>query len=218
MENRIMNDVVKTPIPITPDMLSSMTRVTTDIECLHDVDKKHFNFSDAEYLGIGVACNIDHEGNHKDFVTNDSAFRYYGHLAKHQMIIGYNTIGFDFPLLGGCLLTPQNAYAKRFVGGNLGRRIVDLCVDFNEALGKRVSLNDVSIPTLGDAKEMDGGFAPQHFRNGKIMEVLEYCRGDVRRTDDLFVKAVMGEGLKVKIKKTGEIKTFKCTPKLRWAF
>lgn len=206
----------KLPIPITPEMLQSMSRVTTDIECLHDVDRKHFNFSDAEYLGIGCACNIDHEGNYKDFVTDNSAFRYYGYLSKHQMIVGYNTIGFDFPLLGGSLLTPQNPYSKRFVAGNFGGRIVDLCLDFTEALGHRIGLEKVSGPTLGDRKEMDGGFAPEHFRNGKILEVIEYCRGDVRRTDDLFVKAVRGEELKVETK--SGLKTFKCTPKLRWAF
>lgn len=206
----------KQPIPVTPEMLQSMTRTAFDIECLHDVDKKHFNFSDSEFLGIAVACGLDHEGEFKDFVTDASAFRCFGYLMKHQMVIGYNTIGFDFPLVGGSLLTPQNPFSKRYVAGQLGGRIVDLAVDFAEALGHRISLEKVSIPTLGDKKEMDGGFAPEQFRNGKILEVIEYCRGDVRRTDDLFVKAVMGEELKAETK--NGIKTFKCTPKLRWAF
>ena len=45
------------------------------------------------------------------------------------------------------------------------------------------------------------------------MEVLEYCRGDRRRTKDLFVKAVNGEELKVET--NSGIKTFKCKVTLR---
>jgi hypothetical protein len=211
-----VTDPNKEPIPITVEMMESMSRVNFDIECLHDVDKKHFNFSDSEFLGIAVACCLDHEGEFKDFVTDASAFRCFGHLMKHKMIIGYNTIGFDFPLLGGSLLTPQNPYSKRYVASQFGGRIVDLAKDFSEVLGHRISLQKVSVPTLGDAKEMEGGFAPEQFRRGKILEVIEYCRGDVRRTDDLFVKAVRGEDLMAETK--NGIKTFKCTPKLRWAF
>jgi len=179
---------------VTPEMLQSMTRATFDIECLRDVSKP-FGFDNAEFLGIACACTINHEGVYKDFVEDISAFRCFGYLNKHQMIVGYNTIGFDFPLLGGSLLTPENPYSKRYVENSFKGRMVDLAKDFSEALGHRVKLESVSIPTLGDHKEMQGGYAPQHWRNGKCMEVIEYCRGDVRRTDQLLIKAVMGEEL-----------------------
>lgn len=198
---------------LTPEMLQSMTRATTDIECLHDVDKKHFGFDDAEFLEIAVACTVNHEGEVRDF-TRDEAFRYYGYLSKHHIICGYNVLGFDFPLIGGQLLSPQNPAAKRFVGNQLKGRIVDLAKDFSEALGHRIKLESVSIPTLGDQKEMQGGFAPELWRAGKKMEVIEYCRGDIRRTDALLVKAVNGEELKYE-NKNGDIKTFTCQVKLR---
>src|SRR3972149_3818199 len=75
-----VNDIDKTPKPVTPEMLKNLTRVTTDIECYHDIDKKHFNFTDSEFVGIAVACNVDHNGEYKDFVTDAQAFRYMGYL------------------------------------------------------------------------------------------------------------------------------------------
>ena len=201
------------PTIVTPEMLQTRTRVTMDIECLHDVDMKHFKFSDAEFLEIAIACTVNHEGEVRDF-TRDEAFRFFGHMNQHNIICGYNTLGFDYPLIGGQLLAPQNPASKRFIENTFKGRTIDLLKDFQEALGHRISLANVSVPTLGDHKEMDGGFAPEMWRKGKKMEVIEYCRGDIRRTDALLVKAVNGEELKY-MNKGGDIKTFKTKVKLR---
>jgi len=202
-----------TPTIVTPELLKTMSYCVTDIECLHDVDMKHFKFDDAEFLGLATACVVDQNDDYRDFVHNSDAFRYLSHLLKHKLIITYNGEGFDYPLLGGALLYANNPQAKRYIQNLFKGRTVDLAQDFKEALGHRIGLNKVSIPTLGDHKEMDGAKAPAMFRNGKILEVLEYNRGDLRRTKDLFIKAVNGEELKVETR--SGIKTFKCQVKLR---
>ena len=193
--------------------LLSMTRATADAECLHSV-KPPLGFKDATFLGNAVTCTVDHKGEVKDWIGDDRVFDLWHYFLNHQLVVTYNGMGFDYPLWGGSLWGAQDMKAKTFFEKSLKGRTIDLCKDFNEALGKRVKLQDVSVPTLGDAKEMEGGFAPDHWRAGRCMEVIEYCRGDIRRTDQLFVLAASGQPLKVRTK-DGQEREFKCTPKIR---
>lgn len=187
--------------------------VAIDAECLRDVASP-FSFGASQFLGNAVTCSIDHKGDFKDWILDQNIFPFYKFLLQFDIVVGYNTLGFDYPLWGGSMMGPEHMQARKIFENTFKGKTVDLCVDFHETLGARVGLKNVAVPTLGDHKEMDGGFAPQHWRNGKCMEVIEYCRGDVRRTMNLFLKAAAGEDLKVQLK-SGETRTFKCEPKLR---
>jgi len=193
--------------------LLELSRITADAECLHDV-KPPYSFGKSEFLGNGVTCTVSSIDGIKDWVLDASIFPMWKDMIKHDLIITFNGVSFDYPLWGGSMLGPEHMEAKKFFEKSLKGKTIDLIKDFHEALGVRVGLAAVAVPTLGDAKEMEGGFAPQHWRAGRCLEVIEYCRGDIRRTDDLFVLAAKGESLKVKLK-TGEIREFKCTPKIR---
>lgn len=193
--------------------LATMTHVTIDAECLRDV-KHPYSFSQAEHLGNAVTCSISNEGEYKDWVGDGSITAFWSYIMQFDLIIGYNTIGFDYPLWGGSMWGPEHSNAKTFFEKSTKGKTVDLAKDFSEHFKHRVKLNNVSVPTLGDAKEMDGGHAPYHWRNGRCLEVIEYCRGDVRRTQELFLKAVRGEDLSL-LTKTNDIRTFSVSPKIR---
>jgi hypothetical protein len=193
--------------------LLSMSRITADAECLRSV-KPPYTFGKSEYLGNAVTCTVSSLDGIKDWIGDNTIFAMWKDMVKHQLIITFNGISFDYPLWGGSMFGPEHIEAKRFFEKSLKGKTIDLLKDFQEALGVRVGLNAVAIPTLGDAKELEGGFAPDHWRAGRCMEVIEYCRGDIRRTENLFLKAAAGEELKVQTK-DGQIRTFKCTPKIR---
>ena len=195
---------------VTPEMLTNW--VVTDIECERDIGEV-LTFDNPEYAGIGVACTLDHEDMERDWIDDKCAFRYFGYLNQFPIIGGYNVINFDFPLLGGSLLGPENQSAKRFVYNNFKGRIIDFAEDCKKALGHKAKLESISIPTLGDHKEMDGKNAPNRYRNGKVLETIQYCRGDNRRLKKLVEMAVNGESLKYKT--DNGIKTFKVQVKLR---
>ena len=182
--------------------------VVVDAECLRDV-KPPFGFDRSEFLGNAVTCSVDQDGNVRDWVGNESIFGFWKYLLGFDYVISFNGLGFDYPLWGGCLLTPEDFRARTIFKDSFKGKTIDLCLDFYKALGVRVGLNAVSIPTLGDVKEMQGGFAPQLWREGKRFEVINYCRGDIRRTRDLFIKAINGEDLSVQVKGTNQIRTFK---------
>lgn len=195
--------------------LSGKKFVTVDWECFEDVDGKRNQFNAAQHLGNAVACTLSSEGEYKDWIgKHHSPHAMLMYMLTFDYIIGYNTLGFDYPLFGGELLGEYDLRAPLYVQNVLKNKTIDLMVDFREALGVRVSLANVAGPTLGEQKTMDGGFAPSEFRKGHCLEVIKYCRQDVNMTHQLFVKASKGEELKVKTTK-GEIRTFACVPKVR---
>lgn len=193
--------------------LLQKSRITGDAECFYSV-RQPFAFKDSELLGNAVTCTISTIDGVKDWIYDKSIALMREDMFKHDLIITFNGLGFDYPLWGGSIYGGQDPRAKKSFEKTFAGRTIDLCKDFQEALGVRVGLNAVAIPTLGDAKEMEGGFAPDHWRAGRCMEVIEYCRGDIRRTDKLFEIATSGGELKVQTR-DGQIRTFKCTPKIR---
>ena len=193
--------------------LLKLSRITGDAECLRDVSPP-FSFGKAEYLGNSVTCTVSSLHGVKDWIGDQAIFPMWKDIVQHDLFITYNGLGFDYPLWGGSMLGPEHPEARKFFEKSMKGKTIDLAKDFSETLGIRVKMQDVAIPTLGDAKEMEGGYAPQHWRAGRCMEVIEYCRGDIRRTEALFVLAAEGGTLKYKTKQ-GTIKEFKCTPKIR---
>ena len=54
------------------------------------------------------------------------------------------------------------------------------------SLGFRLSLAHLATITLGADKSGDGLQALQWWKQGRILEIIEFCRQDVKLTRDLF--------------------------------
>lgn len=193
--------------------LLKLSRVTADAECLRDV-KPPYSFGSSQYLGNAVTCTVSTKEGVKDWVGDNTIFAMWKHMITHDIVVTFNGVSFDYPLWGGSMLMPEHNEARKFFEKSLKGKTVDLLKDFQETLGVRVGLEAVAGPTIGDLKEMSGAFAPEQWRNGNCFEVIEYCRGDIRRTDELFKIAAAGQPLKVKTK-AGDIREFTCIPKIR---
>jgi hypothetical protein len=194
--------------------LSKKKYVVWDVECREDVDGQRNKFDQSQHLGIAVASTETGDGEIRDWIEDKDAWRLFSYLNQFEVIVSYNGLGFDNPLLGGSMLGEYHLASRGFVGNALKGRQVDLCLDFKEAIGARVRLQNVTIPTLNLAKEMDGGLAPQNWRKGKCLEVITYCRGDVDKTNKLFKLAASGQPLYV-LDSQGNKKEFRCQPELR---
>lgn len=93
-------------------------------------------------------------------------------LSRADLVIGYNHINFDYAVLEG-----YHAFS-------LVEQCVscDLMVDLEKVCGHRPKLESVASASLGTGKTAQGLDAIKWWREGKFLEVAEYCCYDVKVT------------------------------------
>ena len=62
----------------------------------------------------------------------------------------------------------------------------DLLQDIRHQTGRRISLENLAVPTLKIGKSADGLQALKWYQEGKIDEIIHYCKQDVQVTVDLL--------------------------------
>ncbi len=93
-------------------------------------------------------------------------------LLQADLVIGFNHIHFDYEVLMG--------YTVLDLKGQIPS--LDLMVEMETHLGHRPKLEAVAAASLGAGKSADGLQAIKWWREGKIMEIAEYCCFDVKVT------------------------------------
>ena len=94
---------------------------------------------------------------------------------RSELVIGFNIKRFDFGVLKG--------YTNIDFTKIPTLDILDLIYD---QLGFRLSLDHLSLVNLKKGKIADGLQSLQWFKEGKIDEIIEYCKHDVEITKELF--------------------------------
>ena len=108
--------------------------------------------------------------------TERNIFQLISQLQTADCVIGFNILGFDYPVL------------QPYAGGVQLRKLptLDLMDSIYQKIGYRIGLNALANSTLGLKKSADGLQAVQWYREGKLDEILKYCEQDVRVTKELF--------------------------------
>src|ERR1041385_2344818 len=92
-------------------------------------------------------------------------------LQRADLVVGFNNLRFDYEVL-----TYYTVYDLRQIP------TLDVLVDLQGKLQHRLSLDAVACATLGVEKTAEGMQAIHWFRQGKLMEIAEYCCYDVKIT------------------------------------
>jgi DEAD/DEAH box helicase domain-containing protein len=117
------------------------------------------------------------------FATSDGQYRIFGEpqvndlvkqLTRADLVVGFNIVNFDYEVL-----TRYTPLELREVP------TLDLMVDLEKQLGHRLSLDAVAKATLSAPKIADGMMALKWWKEGKVMEIAEYCCFDVKITKEL---------------------------------
>lgn len=92
-------------------------------------------------------------------------------LQRADLIVGFNNLRFDYEVLHG--YTPLDL-----------RQLptLDMLVDLQNKLQHRLSLDAIATATFGVEKTAEGMQAIEWFRQGKLLEIAEYCCYDVKIT------------------------------------
>jgi DEAD/DEAH box helicase domain-containing protein len=93
-------------------------------------------------------------------------------LQRADLVVGFNVINFDYEVLMG--------YTPLDLAYNVPT--LDMLVEIEKKLGHRLGLDAVSSATLGVGKTAEGLDAIRWWREGKLLEIAEYCCFDVKCT------------------------------------
>ena len=157
-----------------------------DLETQRSASEVGWNNKDLMY--ISVACVYCEPENEYRFYTEDTVDKLVEDLSVAHRVIGYNLIGFDYPVLSH--YTDVDLFELP---------TVDMMLDINDCLGHKRSknLDNVSSTTLGTGKTADGLKALEwwdlYIKTGDkkyLRLIAKYCKGDVTVTKDVYYYAL----------------------------
>lgn len=162
-----------------------MRQITFDIETANSLPS--FDRGNLAKLELALVGIHDSENNEFSSYTKEELPQLWPILERADMLIGYNSDTFDIPLL------------NRYYPGDLSTiRSLDLMIEVQKVLGRRLRLQSLAEATLGRGKKGDGLKSIEWWQQGLVDKVREYCIEDVRLTRELFDYAVTNQGLKYK--------------------
>lgn len=92
-------------------------------------------------------------------------------LQRADCVVGFNIIGFDYEVLAPYCVFDLSQVPT-----------LDMLIDVELALGKRIGLDAIASETLGAGKTAVGTDALKWWKEGKILPIAEYCCYDVKAT------------------------------------
>src|SRR5205823_14002270 len=114
------------------------------------------------------------------YSTATGAYRIYGEkqvdelikdLQRADLIVGFNHLRFDYEVLHGYTALDLRQLPT-----------LDMMIELQNQLQHRLSLDAIATATFGVEKTAEGMKAIQWYREGKLVDVAEYCCYDVKLT------------------------------------
>lgn len=162
-----------------------MREITFDIETANILPS--FSRNDYAALELSVVGIHDSETDEYTAYTKEELPQLWPILEKADVLIGFNSISFDVPIL------------NKYYPGDLTKiRSLDLLIEVYEVLGRRLRLQNLAEATLKVGKSGDGLKAVEWWAQGLVEKVKEYCIQDVRVTRGLYDYALEHGKLKYK--------------------
>jgi DEAD/DEAH box helicase domain-containing protein len=126
--------------------------------------------------GISVVCLHDTGTGRTHVYDEHDLEEAIEHLNDSELLVGYNTTGFDTPII------------ESVTGYSLNVPHYDILTEIWRALGskqKGYKLGEVSERLKLGQKARTGDSAPNLYRNGRMGKLIDYCINDVALTRNL---------------------------------
>ncbi len=162
------------PVPTPDTWRSDKTGVVFDIETRRSADEVG---GWGNISKMGVACISAYRFPQNEWLdfTEETVQDAIELLKESDLVIGFNSIRFDYTVLTGYSDFDFNSLPS-----------YDIMGEIQKVLGHRLSLNAVGSATLGAKKTADGLQSLRWWKEGKLDKIIQYCRYDVEITRDLF--------------------------------
>ena len=123
-------------------------------------------------MGMSIAATYSTRSGEYRIFTERNVQSLIEQLVRADLVVGFNVINFDYAVL--------MAYTPLDLAYNC--RTLDLLVDIEAKLGHRLGLDAIATATLQVGKTGDGLDAIRWWREGRLLEIAEYCCFDVKCT------------------------------------
>ncbi|MEP6757253.1 MAG: ribonuclease H-like domain-containing protein, partial [Chthonomonadales bacterium] len=120
-------------------------------------------------MSVGVTYNTA-TGGYRIYLENqvDDLIK---DLQRADLVVGFNNLRFDYEVLHGYTALDLRQLPT-----------LDMLVELQNKLQHRLSLDSIATATFGVEKTAEGLQAIEWFRQGKMMDIAEYCCYDVKIT------------------------------------
>lgn len=162
-----------------------MRAITFDIETANALPS--FSRGDLDKLELALVGVHDSSTGEFTSYVKEELPKLWPLLEEADVLIGYNSNAFDIPLL------------NRYYPGDLTTiRSIDLMIEVQQVLGRRLRLQTLAEATLGKGKKGSGLQSVEWWQKGLVEKVREYCIEDVRITRELYDYALTNGHVKYK--------------------
>lgn len=178
----LSEQIQTSPVPqMKEQSLSSPAKINTeqfqtimvlDVETRHSADEAG-GWHNAHLMGVSIAVLFD--GKEYQSFTQDRLDAMFTLMKKADLIIGFNTLNFDYKVL-----QPFCSYNLRDLPS------LDMLHEIKKRLNYRVSLDNLASSTFNLQKSADGLKALEWWKQGELDKITEYCTQDVRLTKQLY--------------------------------
>ncbi|MEW5774119.1 MAG: DEAD/DEAH box helicase [Thermodesulfobacteriota bacterium] len=127
---------------------------------------------------MGVSCAVLYDSGRDEFLVyaQDEIPRLVEDIRAVDLVVGFNLKRFDYQVLAG---------VSDFDFASLPT--LDMLEHVYQRLGYRLSLDSLARATLNAAKSADGMQALAWWKEGRLDEIVSYCKQDVAVTRDLYL-------------------------------
>ncbi len=130
----------------------------------------------ASRMGMSVAVVYDSKLDSYSTYLEQEVAALISHLQQFDMVVGFNNRRFDNRVLSAYTSYPLQELPT-----------MDILEHITSRLGYRLSLDRLAENSLGVKKTADGLQALKWYKEGRMDEIIDYCRRDVEITRDLYL-------------------------------
>ena len=120
-------------------------------------------------MSVGVTYNVG-RGEYRIY-SEKEVDDLLAELQRADLVVGFNNLGFDYEVLHGYTILDLRQLPT-----------LDMLVEIKKNLPHRLSLDSIANATMGVEKTSEGLQAIRWYKEGKLVEIAEYCCFDVKIT------------------------------------